>query len=167
MSLLLLSLQLLSALSLVLLSQGLWCCFHLLMWTAYWPILQYFSKISFHQPTFFFSLHKSFQNFFCEILALKSCDKNNLHPCKDAALLYSPLDGFHGPHGLVFTQYSWNFLKKKKKNRFLHRSRYICLFVTADEQNIESLWFFLVLSKIIFASFVTIWVFEFCNNVCF
>ena len=36
----------------------------------------------------------------------KSCDKDNFHPSRDAALLYSPLDSLHGPHSLVFTQYS-------------------------------------------------------------
>ena len=34
----------------------------------------------------------------------KSCDLENFQPSRDAALLYSPLDGIHGPDGLVFMQ---------------------------------------------------------------
>ena len=36
----------------------------------------------------------------------RSCDKDDFHPSRDAALLYSPLHGPHGHLGLVFTQYS-------------------------------------------------------------
>ena len=38
-----------------------------------------------------------------------------------AALLHSPLDGLHGPHGLVCMQYSEIF--RKKKNSLLQRNR--------------------------------------------
>ena len=34
----------------------------------------------------------------------KSCDLDNFRPGRDATLRYSPLDGLHGPVGLVFMQ---------------------------------------------------------------
>ena len=43
-----------------------------------------------------------------------SCDKDDFHPSRDAALLYSPQDSLHGPHSLVFTQYSVIFWKKRQ-----------------------------------------------------
>ena len=51
-------------------------------------------------------LYKSFQKMFGKFLPKISFYKNDFHPSRDAALLYGPLDGLHGPHGLVFTEYS-------------------------------------------------------------
>ena len=50
-----------------------------------------------------FGLSKFFQKNIWEIFNLKSCDKDNFHPSRDAALLYIPLHGPHGRHGLIFT----------------------------------------------------------------
>ena len=54
------------------------------------------------------------EKIFVKFLPKKSCDKDDFHPSRDAALLYSPLDGLHGPHGLVFTKYSDIFCKKRQ-----------------------------------------------------
>ena len=56
-----------------------------------------------------------------KFLPKKSCDKDDFHPSRDAVLLYGPLEGLHGPHGLVFTEYYEIFWKKK--DSFFHRSR--------------------------------------------
>ena len=44
----------------------------------------------------------------------KSCDEADFNPCRDAALLYSPQDSLHGPHSLVFKQYSEIFWKERQ-----------------------------------------------------
>jgi hypothetical protein len=44
---------------------------------------------------------------FVKFLPKNNWDKDDFHPSKDAALLYSSLDGLHDPHGLVFMQYSF------------------------------------------------------------
>ena len=62
--------------------------------------------------------NKFFHYFFFISLSLKSCDKDDFQPIRNAALLYSPLHGPHGRDGLVFQ------LKfSDRENSFLHRSR--------------------------------------------
>ena len=96
---------------------------------------------------FFSQINMSFvhlnlsKEIFVKFLPEKSCDKDDFHPSRDAALLYGPLDGLHGPHGLVFTEYSEVFWK----NRQLHSQKqgiFVCLkLLLSVEMNTTSIPF--------------------------
>ena len=111
-------------------TKGLWCYVRFLIRTVYWLILQYFCFNFFSSINIIFVYINLSIRKFVKFLPNKSCDKDNFHPSRDAALLYSPLesrlDGLNGPHGLVFKEYSEIFWKK---DRFLHRSREYLFFL--------------------------------------
>ena len=66
--------------------------------------------LNFFSPNFVGS-SKFFPKNICKFWTKKSCDKDDFHPCRDAALLYSPI---YGPYCLVFTWYSEIFWNKRQ-----------------------------------------------------